>query len=237
MSMFLLPVTSIASEVEESAPICPPDSTINGNFKMVNYSKVSITKKEVPLLSGYGISADLCGMGMAMFSKWGQYEVGAHLGVKGKYFPVLEVGLGQSNHTDERSKLHYNVHAPYFRIGLNYNLNKDLTSHNRYYVGVRYGFSAFAYDFSAPAIADDYWGGEYAVNLHNVKGNAHWGELLFGLQTQIWKFINLGWTARYRARIYEKQGAPGHAYYIPGYGKNGNSSGTFGGTFNIIFEL
>lgn len=204
---------------------------------MVQYSKVTIGKKAVPTLSGYGIYTDLCGVGMSLFGKWGQYEAGAHLGVKGKYFPAVEVGVGQSNHTDDRSNLHYNVHSPYFRVGLDYNLNKNLDSHNRYFVGVRYGFSVFSYDLEGPPIKDDYWGGYYPMECRNVKAAAHWGELLFGIQTQIWKFVHLGWTARYRARLHEKQGAPGHAYYIPGYGKNGESSGTFGGTFNIIFEL
>lgn len=159
------------------------------------------------------------------------------MGIKGKYFPAVELGIGQSDYTEERSGLHYNVHSPFFRVGLDYNLNKNLASRNRYFVGVRYGFSAFSYDFSAPAVADDYWGGSFPVNLHGVKGNAHWGELLFGIQTQIWKYIHLGWTARYRARFHEKQGTPGHAYYIPGYGKGGESKGTFGGTLNVTFEL
>lgn len=217
----------------------PPDSTKQDtkDFKMVQYSKVTISEKDIPLLSGYGIYTDACGLGMAMFGNWGQYEAGAHVGIKRKYFPAIEVGVGSSNHTDSRSSLHYNVHAPYFRIGLDYNLNKKLTSPNRYFIGLRYGFSAFNYDLSGPSIPDDYWGGEYTFDLKSVKGNAHWGELLFGIQTKIWKFINLGWTVRYRARLYEKQGEPGHAYYVPGYGKNGESSGTFGGTFNVVFEL
>lgn len=219
--------------------IAPPDSTQQDakDFKMVQYSKVTVSEKDIPLFSGYGIYTDVCGMGMSLFGKWGQYEAGAHFGIKRKFFPAVEVGLGSSNYTDSRSSLHYNVHAPYFRVGMDYNLNKKLASANRYYIGVRYGFSAFSYDFSGPAIADDYWGGEFPVDLRNVKGNAHWGEILFGVQTQIWKFVNLGWTVRYRARLHEKQGEPGHAYYIPGYGKNGESSGTLGGTFNVIFEL
>lgn len=217
----------------------PPDTTKNDakGFKMVQYSKVSIASKDVPLISGYGIYTDLCGLAMAEFAKWGQYEVGGHVGLKGKFYPALELGLGRSNHTDSRSNLHYKVVAPYFRLGVDYNLNKDLKSHNRYFVGARYGFSAYAYNLSGPNIKDDYWGDEFVFDLRKVRGNAHWGEILFGIQTQLWRNINLGWTIRYRARLYEKQGAPGHAYYIPGYGKGGESSGTFGGTFNIIYEL
>lgn len=245
--LFLTAATATASNlateyyrlVPADAYCAPPDTTkpADKDFKMVQYSKVTVSKKDVPLFSGYGIYTDLCGMGMATFSKWGQYEAGAHFGIKGKYFPAVEVGVGRSNHTDSRSNLHYKTNAPFFRIGLDYNLNKDLTSHNRYYVGLRYGFSAFTYDLDGPAIPDEYWHENYDFNMHNMIGNAHWGEILFGIQTQLWKFINLGWTFRYRARLYEKQAAPGHAYYVPGYGKNGESSGTFGGTFNIIFEL
>lgn len=223
--------------IAEPSVVAPPDTTKQGDFKMVEYEKVSVTKKEVPLFSGYGIYTDLCGMAMAAFGKWGQYEAGAHVGIKGTYFPVVEVGIGQSNYTDERSNLHYNVHSPFFRIGMDYNMNKDRSSHNRYFVGLRYGFSAFSYDLSGPDIVDNVWGGCMPMDLHSVRGNAHWGEVLFGIQTQIWKFIHLGWTARYRARLHEKQGTPGHAYYIPGYGKGGEKSGTFGGTFNLVFEL
>lgn len=220
-------------------PIAPPDTTKTDDkaFQGVQYAKVTVTKKEVPLFSGYGIYTDLCGLGMTQLGKWGQYEAGAHVGIKGKFFPAVEIGIGQSNHTDTRSNLHYNVHSPYFRVGMDYNLNKDRTSHNRYFIGVRYAFSSFAYDLSGPDIIDNYWGGTYPMHLESVNGMAHWGEILFGIQSQIWKFIHLGWTFRYKARIYEKQGEPGHAYYIPGYGKGGESSGTMGGTFNIIFEL
>lgn len=225
-------------ETTERALTTPPDSTKSASgFKGVQYAQVSIEKKEVPLFSGYSIYTDLAGLAMAQFAKWGQYEAGAHFGIKGKYFPVVEVGIGQSNHTDTRSNIHYNVHAPYFRVGIDYNLNKKRTSHNRYYIGARYGLSAFNYDLDGPDFHDGNWNTDIPFHLESVKGAAHWGEILFGIQTQIWKFINLGWTVRYKARFYEKQGVPGHAYYIPGYGKGGESSGTFGGTFNVIFEL
>lgn len=203
----------------------------------MQYAKELVSSKKVPLFSGYGIYTDLCGLGMAQFAKWGQYEVGAHVGVKGKFYPAVELGIGQSDHTDTRSKIHYNVHSPYFRVGIDYNLNKNRLSRNRYFIGVRYGFSTFAYDLSGPTMHDDYWEGSYPLDLNDVKGKAHWGELLFGLQSQIWKFIHLGWTIRYKARFSEKTGEPGHAYYIPGYGKGGESGNTFGGTFNLVFEL
>ena len=193
--------------------------------------------KQIPLFSGYGISADLCGFFMAQVGKWGQYEVAAHVGIQRRYFPTVELGIGTSDYTADRSGLHYNIHSPYFRVGMDYSLNKNRASRNRYFLGLRYAFSSFSYDLDGPAITDDYWPYEFEYRRHGTKGNMHWGEMLFGIQTQLWKFIHCGWTIRYKFRFHEKQGEPGHAYYVPGYGKNGTSSSCFGGTFMIVFEL
>ena len=63
--------------------VTPPDSTVSEakGFRGVQYAKVTVSDKKVPLLSGYGIYTDLCGLGMAQFGKWGQYEAGAVLGM------------------------------------------------------------------------------------------------------------------------------------------------------------
>ena len=195
------------------------------------------TPSKPPLFSGYGISADLCGIFMSQFAKWGQYEVAAHVGIQRRYFPTVELGIGTSNYTADRSGLHYQVHSPFFRVGMDYSLNKNLASRNRYFVGLRYGFSSFSYDLDGPTIVDDYWPYEFAYKSHGTKGRMNWGELLFGIQTQLWKFIHCGWTVRYKYRFHEKQGIPGHAFYVPGYGKNVTSNSCFGGTFVLVFEL
>lgn len=224
--------------VSWAAEVLPPDSTAKASdFRMVQYSKVTVEEKKVPLFSGYGIYTDICGLAMAQFAKWGQYEVGAHVGIKRRFYPSVELGIGNSNYADERSGLHYTTHSPYFRVGMDYNLNKDRQSKNRYYVGVRYGFSSFKYDLTGPDVTDDAWGGTFPFDYEGEHGVAHWGEALFGIQTQIWKFIHLGWTIRYKMRFHEKQATTGHAFYIPGYGKGGESDGCFGGSFNLVFEL
>ena len=203
----------------------------------VQYAVKAKKESRVPLFSGYGISADIAGVGMAMVGKWGQYEVGAHLGLYRRFFPTVELGIGRSNYTAERSGLHYKVHSPYFRVGMDYSLNKNRESRNRYFVGVRYAFSSFSYDLDGPPIHDPYWSTDFEYSRHGIDGKMHWGELLFGIQTQLWKFIHCGWTVRYKCRFHESQGEPGHAFYVPGYGKNSSSSKCFGGTFVLVFEL
>ena len=39
----------------------------------VQYAVKAKKEGHIPLLSGYGISADIAGAGMAMVGKWGQY--------------------------------------------------------------------------------------------------------------------------------------------------------------------
>lgn len=188
-----------------------------------------------PLFAGVSVSGDVCGAVMAAFCSYGQYEGAVRVNLKNRYFPIAEVGLGRSNHTDDESDNHFRVSAPYFRVGCDYNVAKDKFSGNRIFVGLRYGFTSFKYDMSGPPIHDAIWGTEIPFHFTGISGNAHWGELVLGLEAKVWKFFHLGWTARYRLRLSEKQAPMGRAWYLPGFGKNDNSA--FGGTFNIIFDI
>jgi len=58
---------------------------------------------------------------------------------------------------------------------------------------------------------------------------------VFGVDATIWGPIHLGWSVRYRQRISYDNGMLGNSWYVPGYGKDGNSC--FGGTFNVILEI
>ena len=188
-----------------------------------------------PLFAGVSISGDVCGAVMAAFCSYGQYEGAVRVNLKNRFFPIAEVGLGRSNYVNDESDNHFRVSAPYFRVGCDYNVLKDKFSGNRVFVGVRYGYTSFKYDMGGPAIQDPIWGTETPFHFTNISGNAHWGELVVGLETKVWKFFHLGWSARYRMRFSEKQAPMGRAWYLPGFGKNDNSA--FGGTFNIIFDI
>ncbi len=72
-------------------------------------------------------------------------------------------------------------------------------------------------------------------NFSDVKGNAAWAEVVFGLETRIWKHFSLGWSLRYKRRLSHKKTEVGKAWYLPGYGENDGH--LFSGTFNLIFEI
>jgi len=188
-----------------------------------------------PFFQGASASFDVCGAVMAAFTPYGQFEGAVRANLKNAFFPIIEVGLGVSDHSNEESNLHYKVHSPYFRLGMDYNMLRKEHTGNRVFVGARYGFSFFKYDLSGPDIEDPVYGDIVPFSYSGLSGNAHWAEAVFGVEAKVWKFFHLGWTFRYKFRIHEKEAATGHAWYIPGYGKSDGHC--LGGTFNIIFDI
>lgn len=189
----------------------------------------------LPLLAGVSVMVDAAGAVMALATPYGQYEAAARVNLRGRYFPIVEVGWGVSDNLNETTNNHYKVSAPYFRAGLDYNVAKNKRSGNRIFIGVRYGFSSFKYDMEGPDIADAVYGTTSPFHLEGVKGTNHWGEALFGLEARVWGMLHLGWTIRYRLRFSDKASEWGSPWYVPGYGRN--DSHAIGGTFNLIFDI
>ncbi len=185
--------------------------------------------------SGVAVGVDIVGPITRMASSSGQLEAMCRVNLLETYFPILEVGFSECNHTDETSSVNYSTKAPYFRIGMDMNFSKNKLSGNRIFGGVRYGFTSFKYDVSSPGIYDPVWDVTIPYQVKGVSGNKHWGELLFGIESRVCSFIQLGWSLRYKFGLSEKSGGIGKPWYAPGYGRNKN--GIFGANFNIIFEL
>ena len=197
--------------------------------------KKTVEAPPAKLFQGFSVGFDLAGAGMYAAANYGQIEGQLHINLKERFFPVFEIGLGHSNHTADETGLHFKTDAPYFRIGCDYNFNKDLTSKNRIYGGIRYAYTNFNFDLDGPGLTDDVWGGTVPYSFKGQNSSASWFELVFGLEAKIWGNFHVGWTARYHRRLSQKIPAVGQAWYIPGFGKN--DSHNFGGTFNLIFDI
>ena len=117
---------------------------------------------------------------------------------------------------------------------MDYNFNKKHNG-NRFFAGLRYGFSRYNYDFTNAEFRDPVYGGSTGLDLSGQKTNMHWMEVSVGCETKLWSFIRLGWTLRFKARLSEKDTSYGSPYYAPGFGKNGAT--TWGGTCNLIFDI
>lgn len=191
---------------------------------------------KAPLFCGAAVFVDLSGPIMKAFgSRYDQLEVGARINFRDHYFPLCELGIGESTREGEKNNNHFHTRAPYFRVGMDYNLNKKHNG-NRLMAGIRYGFSSYRYDFLDPDFRDPIWdNANQSFRLKDQRGRMQWAEFSIGCETKVWSFIRVGWNLRFKARIHQSVSEYGKPYYTPGFGKN--STTTFGGTFNLIFDV
>ncbi|MBB3702680.1 DUF6048 family protein [Alloprevotella rava] len=192
------------------------------------------TKKE-PLLAGCSVGFDVCGTVMALATPFGQYEGMFRVNLKKRFFPTAELGLGVSNHTDETSNIKYKTASPYLRLGVDYNFLKDRHSENRLFGGIRFAYTSYKFDLSAPDLKDPIYGTTVPFNLTGIKGNMLWSEVMFGVEAKIWKFFHVGWSVRYKLRLHESKTEVDNAWYVPGYGRYGSNG--LGGSFNVVFDI
>ena len=181
------------------------------------------------------VSADLIGIAETTLGDYGQYEAALRINLRDKYFPVIEVGYGKADADDPSTRLAYKTSAPYGRIGIDFNIAKNKHDDYRIYAGARYALTYYKFDVIGEGIKDPVWGDDVRYEAHDVKANYHWLEAVFGVDAKIAGPFRLGWSVRYRRRLFNDNGDIGNTWYVPGFGKQGNSR--FGGTFNVIFEL
>ncbi len=215
-------------------PVQKPQRTRGVQYVQVD--SVRLWKEQnIKTLQGFQVSFDAAGLVMYGVASYGQIEGALRINLKERFFPILEAGLGHSDHTNEDTELHFKTNSPYLRIGCDYNFNKDKTSGNRVYGGVRLAYTTMKFDLSGPDVVDPVWKSTLPYRFNGLKSTCIWGELVFGLEAKIWNNFHLGWSARYRLRLKQTNDDIGAPWYIAGYGNN--EGHTFGATFNVIFDI
>lgn len=188
-----------------------------------------------PVFGGVAVSADVVGLFMKVAnSRFSNMEAAARLNFREKYFPIVELGIGDCTKEGGENESRFSTTAPYFRVGMDYNFNKKMNG-NRMFGGIRYGFSRYNYDYENPDFQDPVWGDEIPLYLKSMKGRNQWLELVVGVETRLWSIVRLGWDLRYKARLAQKVSDYGEPWYVPGYGRN--VAPTFGGTVKLIFDV
>ena len=193
--------------------------------------------KEMPLYQGTMVGIDVAGVaGKVLGSDITSTEAAISVNLKNRFFPIAEIGYGSINTTNDETDIHYKTSAPYFRLGMDYNVFYRKPYLPGYFtVGLRYGFTSFDYDVQAPSLTDPNWGGiSIPVDYKGVKTNVGWAELVAGVKAHVFKGFYIGFTARYRARLSMSKHENSEPYYIPGFGKGKNN---FGITYNLIYKL
>ena len=195
--------------------------------------------KESPLYQGSWVGLEILGAGNYLLGgDFFSTEIIFQSNLKNRFLPILEVGYGKTDATNNTNNLHYKTSAPYFRIGMDYNifyLKPYLPGF--LFGGLRFGMTSFSYDVDGPTMQDPNYGGVITVpfSYTGLKSNANWLELVLGIKVKIYKRFNMGWTVRYKLRMNAKEHPNSQPWYIPGYGKNNSNS--FNLMYNLIYDL
>lgn len=197
--------------------------------------KLTAQKDTMAFFRGVAVSADVVGLAQLAFSDYGQYEAALRINLKDRYFPVFELGYGTADSDNPTTNLKYKTSAPYWRVGMDFNIAKNKHDAYRVYAGARYAMTYYKFDVVGNGLKDPVWGDDVDYNVKGMKAYYHWMEAVFGVDAKIAGPLRLGWSVRYRRRITHDDGNIGKTWYVPGYGKQGGSR--LGGTFNIIFEI
>ena len=122
-------------------------------------------KKETPLYQGTAVGLEIAGLASHLLgSDILSSEIQIQSNLKNRFLPVLEIGYGKADAVNDGTNLHYKTSAPFFRIGMDYNIMYKKTHLPGYlYVGLRYGMTSFSYDVDGPAMTDPNYGGLIGV--------------------------------------------------------------------------
>ena len=190
----------------------------------------------LPLFRGFAISTDLVGILQMQLGDYGQYEAALRLNLRNRYFPIIEAGVGKANHEEDVvTGISYSTKAPFFRLGCDFNVAKNKRSDNRIYAGLRYAFTNYKADLFRKPFKDPVWNRDASYCVEGSKCNQHWVEVVFGVDAQVLGPLHLGWSARYKRRLFHDDGITGKTWYVPGYGTQDDSN--LSATFNIIVDI
>lgn len=188
-----------------------------------------------PIYQGTYVSVDLLNpISHLIGTRFMQYEIAADVNLKNRFFPIIELGYGHVNNSSDNG-LTYKSHAPYCRVGLNYNTMAKKKRESHFYAGVRYGFSRYQYDIHSSGLQDPVWNAPISFDRAGMKTFSHWLELVIGIRVQIKSNFMMGWSVRLKRALSLGDHGDNAPWYIPGYGYNAATA--YGGTYSIIYKF
>lgn len=170
----------------------------------------------IPFFRNVAVSVDALGVGQMLFSDYGQYEAALRVNLKDRWYPVVELGLGVADASDETTLLKYKTSAPYFRVGCDWNLLKNKHDIYRLYGGFRYAFTTFKYDIERESpLEDPVWGRKFGVCLAGQLGQLPLAGSLFRRGRESGRPIPHGVEHTLQAQASSQRGRGGRAMVCP----------------------
>ena len=147
--------------------------------------------------------------------------------------------IGNEDKKVNSDYLNSTVKGTYIKGGVNFKLNNDIKTENLFYSGLILGFSNFNQSINNYTIYNTnstYWGESYideSISLSNL--NAVWFEIVFGLKTEIFNNLFLGFELQLKNVLKQKNSQGITNFYIPGFNRTYDSS-DFGAGFSYTIS-
>jgi hypothetical protein len=194
--------------------------------------------------TGIKIGTDLISIGKTLYVKsFSGWEVNAETDFS-RYYLAVDYGTWARTyfHPDDSAKnigqSSYSNTGRYYRIGIDVNFLKKDPEKNVFFIGFRYGHSRYSEHFSSiendPFIPDPNLA--ISKNLSNVNAHAHWLELTSGLRVKMWRFIWMGYTARFKFALKTKGEGDLLTSDVPGYGRTDKQT-FWGFNYQLFFRI
>jgi len=164
-------------------------------------------------------------------------SINADIRIKESLYVFSE--LGNEEKKINTYYLNSNIKGTYLKVGLNFKLNNDLRSANIVYSGFNIGYSNFEQtinNFTIYNTNSSTWG--EATSYDSIalsKLNALWFEFVFGLKTEIFNNLFLGFELQLKSVVKQKIKNDISNFYIPGFNRTYDSS-KLGAGFNYTIS-
>jgi len=149
-----------------------------------------------------------------------------------RYLLVADYGYTSSQFSAEGSD--YRNDGNYWRAGIDANFLTRDKDRNVFFLGLHYGRSSYNETMSITT-EDPIWG-SFTQDYSNQGLNARWLELNGGLKVKIWRWLWLGYTARYKFGLKQDESKEMLSHEIPGYGRT-NDPATWGFNYYVFMRL
>ena len=176
-------------------------------------------------------------LGYMIFSEKREFfEVEADIDID-RFFIVANYGLSSFKLTEDTYI--YENDGSYLRLGADINFMQKDPNLNIAFFGLRYVSASFTdkldYDTKALIQSEIGWPSTRETTS-NSNAKANWYEMVSGLKIRVVKQLYMGFTVRFKFILNVKQTVDLRPYYIPGFGKNINTS-AFGFNYYVSYRL
>lgn len=190
------------------------------------------TKRNRYLPTGIRLSTDLISLGKNYFQDdFNGWEVNADIDFD-RYYLVFDYGTWGRDFLAEGSV--YSNDGTYWRVGVDVNFLTDDPDRSIFFLGARFGRSVFGEQLTVMRV-DSVWG-NLDREFVNTDAVGRWGELTTGLRIKIWKFIWLGYTARFKFWLNTENTPTMLPHDVPGYGRTDRES-YWGFNYQVLIRI